>query len=60
MCAACVAQGSVYLGGAVVSLRVMAAKGAHARSRAGRRRDDDTAEPREDEPDPNGPVESVV
>ena len=40
MCAACVAQGTVYVGGAVVTLRVMAARAA-----ARRRTDDDTPGP---------------
>lgn len=34
MCAACVAQGAVYVGGAVGSLRVMAARASSKRRRA--------------------------
>lgn len=34
MCASCIAQGSVYVGGALVTLRVMAARSTPKRNRA--------------------------
>lgn len=47
MCAACVAQGITYVGGAVGSLRLMAARAEHKR-RERTERGDSAAEPAEE------------
>jgi len=51
MCAACVAQGVVYGGGALAGLQVMAARARHRRI-GERPPDDPAAAPTEDEPAP--------